>query len=187
MKKNAGEITGYVCWFLVPFLGFSIAATKLNWYVYPVLIPLFICAAVFMDRLLKEEKLIYSLKLICLCLCLIALARGMKDNYTYIRDLAGDEFQNFLAESVERDSEYAGYNAYIELNVPEYPQYWTQCNHLLGELEGDYRCKDGGVEGFLQEEQAVIYLSMDLYQQNLTALADCDVLYQNEQWILLGK
>lgn len=187
VKKNAGEIAGYICWFLVPFLGFSIAATKLNWYVYPVLIPLFICAAVFMDRFLKDEKLMYSLRFICLCLCLISLARGMKDTYTNIRDLAGDEFQNFLAESVERDSEYAGADAYIELNVPEYPEYWTQCNHLLGELEGDYHCKNGGIQAFLQEEQAVIYLSMDLYEQNKKALADCDVLYQKEQWILLGK
>lgn len=187
VKKNAGEIAGYSCWFLLPFLGFSIAATKLNWYIYPVLIPLFICAAVFMDRFLKEEKLLYSLRVIGLCLCLVSLARGVKDTYTSIRDLAGDEFQNFLADSVERDSKYAGLDAYIELNVPEYPEYWTQCNQLLGELEGDYRCKNGGVEAFLQGEKAVIYLSMDLYEQNKMVLSDCDVLYQKEQWILLGK
>ena len=140
-----------------------------------------------MDRLLKEEKLIYSLKVISLCLCLIALVRGMKDTYTSIRDLAGDGFQNFLAESVDRDSDYAGANAYIELNVPEYPEYWTQCNHLLGELEGDYRCKNGGVQAFLQEEQAVIYLTMDFYEQYKEMLTGCEVLYQKEQWILLEK
>ena len=120
-------------------------------------------------------------------MCLVSLARGVKDTYTSIRDLAGDEFQNFLADSVERDSKYAGLDAYIELNVPEYPEYWTQCNQLLGELEGDYRCKNGGVEAFLQGEKAVIYLSMDLYEQNKMVLSDCDVLYQKEQWILLGK
>lgn len=189
VKKNSGEIAGYILWFLVPFLGFSIAATKLNWYVYPVIIPLFICAAVFMDRLVKDKNIFYSVRTVCLGLCMIALFLGVKDNYTYIRDLAGDEFQNFLAESVDRDSQYAGFTAYIELNVTEYPQYWTQCNQLLGELEGDYRCKNGGITGFLEEkeENTLLYVSADLYAQNQDNLAECQVVYNNEQWLLIRK
>lgn len=189
VKKNSGEIAGYLLWVLVPFMAFSIAATKLNWYVYPIIIPVFICASVFMDKVLKDKNIFYHVKVVCLCLCMIALFRGVKDNYTYIRDLSGDEFQNFFAESVDRDSAYAGYNAYIQLNVPEYPEYWTQCNQLLGELEGDYRCKNGGIAGFLAEEEqnTVLYVSSDLYTQNQETLAACQVLYENEQWLLIQK
>ena len=187
VKKNMGEIAGYLCWFLIPFVGFSIASTKLNWYVYPVLIPLFICASVFMDRILKEKDIKTGIRVIVLFLCMISLARGMKDNYTYIKALAGDEFQTFLSESVDREDEFAGEIAYIELNVPEYPTYWTQCNMLLGELEGDYKCKNGGVAGFLEEEQAVLYVSGDIYELWKDNLKDCQILYENEQWMLLRK
>ena len=140
-----------------------------------------------MDRILKEKDIKTGIRVIVLFLCMISLARGMKDNYTYIKALAGDEFQTFLSESVDREDEFAGEAAYIELNVPEYPTYWTQCNMLLGELEGDYKCKNGGVAGFLEEEQAVLYVSGDIYELWKDNLKDCQILYENEQWMLLRK
>lgn len=186
-KENRGEIAGYLLWILVPFTAFSLASTKLNWYVYPVLIPLFICAAVFIARICKEEQIKLGVRITALLLTLAALFFGIKDGYTCIRDLNGDEFQSFLADSVDRDSEFAGNKAYIELNVPEYPTYWTQCNHLLGELEGDYRCVNGGVAEFVQEkEPAVLYVSRDIYQQQQLQ-ENYKVLYENEQWLLLGN
>lgn len=184
-KENRGEIAGYMLWILVPFTAFSIASTKLNWYVYPVLIPLFICGAVCIARICKEEQIKLPVRMIALGLTLVALFFGIKDTYTCIRDLKGDEFQDFLSESVDRDSKYAGEKAYIELNVPEYPTYWTQCNQLLGELEGDYRCINGGIDAFLKEKDpAVLYVSRDIYQQR-EELSTYDVEYQQEQWLVL--
>lgn len=189
VKENKGEISGYLLWTLVPFTAFSLASTKLNWYVYPVIIPIFICASVFMEKFLKSQEIRTGIKVIGLCLVLTALLLGMKETYSNIRSLNGDEFQTFLMESVDRDSDYAGNHAYIQLNVPEYPEYWTQCNQLLGELQGDYQCENGGIAGFLSDkkEDTLLYLSMDLYETNKKELADCQVLHENSQWILMQK
>ena len=44
---------GYVLWFFVPFLGFSLIQTKLIWYCYPCIVPLFLVAAIFLGKLLR--------------------------------------------------------------------------------------------------------------------------------------
>ena len=102
---------------------------------------------------MKSQEILLGVKGIGLALIVVALLLGMKETYTNIKGLNGDEFQTFLMDSVDRDSDYAGKSAYIQLNVPEYPDY----------------------------------LSMDLYELNKKKLADCKVLYESGQWVLIQK
>ena len=41
---------GYLLWFLIPFLGFSLIGTKLIWYCYPCTVPLAMGAAVLLEK-----------------------------------------------------------------------------------------------------------------------------------------
>lgn len=47
------DVFGYLLWFLIPFLGFSLIGTKLIWYCYPCTVPLAMGAAVFLGKLLR--------------------------------------------------------------------------------------------------------------------------------------
>ena len=44
---------GYLLWFLIPFLGFSLIGTKLIWYCYPCTVPLAMGAAVLLGKALR--------------------------------------------------------------------------------------------------------------------------------------
>lgn len=58
-KKKAWNLrgledgAGYLLWFFVPFLGFSLIRSKLIWYCYPCTVPLFLAAAIFLGRFLR--------------------------------------------------------------------------------------------------------------------------------------
>ena len=118
-KEFVFEGIGYALWLLVPFLFFSTVSTKLVWYGYPILIPLEVIAAIFIGKFLTEElmddknfviagKVVFALGLIYL------IVTQMYATYlNAVREIHGDEMQLFIAESVERDSEYAGLKAYI--------------------------------------------------------------------------
>ena len=47
------DVFGYLLWFLIPFLGFSLIRTKLIWYCYPCTVPLIMGAAVFLGKALN--------------------------------------------------------------------------------------------------------------------------------------
>lgn len=204
-RQRIEDACGYLLWFFVPFLGFSLIRTKLIWYCYPAIVPLFLAAAIFLGGWLRmplagmeaEEGVRprWQQELQGLCfwalagLCVFATAYYMRETYyTVIREAHGDPFQMFIQESVDRDSAYAGQKAYIQVPTenPDNLGTWDQNMLFMAEISGDYRCEAGGVEGFLQEsEEAVFYLSQAQYEQRKQELADLQVLYQNEGYILL--
>ena len=94
--------------------------------------------------------------------------------------------QQFIAESVERDSEYAGLNAYVEA-AQEIADgtVWNQHVRFMAEISGDLKCQDGGVEEFLKEKEAVLYISKERYEENKKLLKDCEILFEQGQYMLL--
>lgn len=211
------EGVGYFLWFFIPFFGFSCIRTKLIWYCYPCTIPLFLAAAIFLGYALRAsvpakpgseqqgieeegaEKGSSSLKaeLFGVCrwlfafLCIFMTAYYMRGAYfEVIREAHGDSFQLFIQESVVRDSSYAGQKAYLMAPTenPENLGSWDQNMLFLAEINGDFHCMDGGVEGFLTEtEPAVLYLDQGQYEQHTERLAGMKVLHRNEGYLLLGN
>lgn len=220
-RRGLEEGFGYLLWFLVPFLGFSLIGTKLIWYCYPCTVPLMLGAAVILGGFLRlplrsrehcevpESRALSEIQeggkpfkgaLLsgAASIGFWAAAAGtifltvfyMRNAYLHvIREAHGDPFQLFLQESVERDSAYAGKKAYVYVpgEDPEDIGSWDQNMLLLAELSGDFRCADGGVEGFLEERSAVLYISRENYGYYEDALAGAEILYENGAYLLLEK
>jgi 4-amino-4-deoxy-L-arabinose transferase-like glycosyltransferase len=201
-RKALGEAAGFLLWFFVPFLGFSLIRTKLIWYCYPCTVPLFLAAAIFLGRFLRlpmAEQNISRWKSELTAAGLWIAAAGsvfltayfMRDTYlTVIRGAHGDSFQMFIQESVERDSDYAGSRAYVcvQTEDPEDTGSWDQNMLFLAEISGDFHCEDGGMDAFLQEsEPAVLYLTQEQYEQNAVELEETQVLYQRDGYMLVGR
>ena len=111
----------------------------------------------------------------------------MYSTYLYaVREIHGDEMQMFIAESVERDSEYAGLNAYVEA-AQEIADgtVWNQHVRFMAEISGDFKCQDGGVEEFLKEKEAVLYISKERYEENENLLGECEILFEQGNYMLL--
>ena len=195
------EGMGYLLWFLIPFLGFSLIRTKLIWYCYPCTVPLFLGAAVFLGRVLKlpaadtkEQSVLWAggkwlAALAGICLTVYF----MRDTYLdVIRGAHGDPFQLYVQESAAWESEYRGRRAYVMVPTekPENLGSWDQNMLFMAEISGDFHCMDGGVEGFLEEkEPAVLYIDYEQYDRYKDALQDVEVVYRNRKdpYLLLGN
>ncbi|RDY30541.1 ArnT family glycosyltransferase [Lachnotalea glycerini] len=189
-KAYFKKFIGYLLWFFIPFLAFSAVKTKLVWYVYPALIPLTMVAGIYTAKLLQTEQILFKVKWVLLVIVSCVLIKYTHANITEIRNISADPFQSFIEASVTRDDEYAGANAYVFTYDDKAPiSGWTQDNIFLAEISGDYRCKDGGMDAFLQDQnESVLYISKDyyvLFQED--ELKDCQSLFETTDFILLKK
>ncbi|KAB1438267.1 ArnT family glycosyltransferase [Candidatus Galacturonibacter soehngenii] len=189
-KEHKNKFIGYFLWFFVPFLAFSATKTKLIWYVYPALIPLSMVAGIYTAKLLTSEQILLKVKWILLIAITLLLFKYTTLNINAIQEVKGDSFQSFIANSVSRDSSYAGADAYLFTGDSEIPKTnWSQDILFLGEINGDYHCMDGGLDAFLKsKDSSVLYISSvyyKLYQEN--ELKNCDILYQSEDFYLLSN
>ena len=210
------DVLGYLLWFLVPFLGFSVIRTKLIWYCYPCTAPLALGAAVFLGKALRAplalpdsgEAREGSLRpgflrtsagtlaaglavWILAAACAAGTGYYMWNSYLHvIREAHGDPFQLFIQESVDRDSRYAGEKAYVFVpgEDPGEIGSWDQNMLFVAEISGDFHCADGGVEEFLKEkEPAVLYMDAAHYEAYRQTLAGAELLYENGSYLLLGN
>ena len=210
------DVMGYLLWFLVPFLGFSLIRTKLIWYCYPCTAPLALGAAVFLGKALRAPlalpdkgearegslypgfprtsagKLAAGLAVwILAAACAAGTGYYMWNSYLHvIREAHGDAFQLFIQESVDRDSRYAGEKAYVFVpgEDPGEIGSWDQNMLFVAEISGDFHCTDGGVEEFLKEkEPAVLYIDAAHYEEYRQTLAGAELLYENGSYLLLGN
>ena len=62
---------------------------------------------------------------------------------------------------------------------------WNQHVRFMAEISGDFKCQDGGVEAFLNEKEAVLYISKERFTENKNLLEDCEVLYEQGNYMLL--
>lgn len=192
LERSLQDVIGYVLWLLVPFLFFSAVSTKLVWYGYPLLIPLEIIAAIFSGKLLTEELMgdkalvILGKGLIAAGFVFLIVTRMYGTYLNAVREIHGDEMQTFIAESVDRDSEYAGLNAYIDAPQElEDGTVWNQHVRFMAEISGNFHCEDGGTESFLGDENAVLYISRDRYREKEKQLKGCEIIYQFGNYVLL--
>lgn len=189
-KEFTKKILGYLLWFFIPFLAFSLTKTKLIWYVYPTLVPLVMVAGIYTSKLLESDQILYKVKWVLLVIVSILLIKYSLINITAVRTVSGAPFQSFISQSVDRDSSYASSNAYIfTFNEKEPISSWSQDDLFVGEINGDYRCIDGGMSAFLADtNNSVLYISTEYYElYKDKELKACNVLYKTDTYLLLVK
>ena len=187
-KESIKPYVGYLLWLLVPLAAFSLVSTKLNWYNYPILVPLCIVAAISIGNILEHKKLNLKWKKIILMVTLIVVGfYGYRTFDEAILTIHGDALQTFIADSVEREDEISGANAYIQVRQEmEDGSVWNQNNIFTAEIEGDFRCKPHGVSGYLDcTEKKVIYISREDYM-NMKDMLTGEILFETEKYLMLG-
>ena len=207
---------GLFLWFGVVFLGFSLMKTKLIWYCYPAIVPLFLGAALLLGKAVswegpgsgssgktgmdekeqicgkRKDQFLAAAQLLLAAGCVILTVHFMQvTGDMAIRNIHGDPFQDFLKVSASPDCPYANRDAYIQVpgEKPEQLGDWDQNRLFLAEISGNFRCQDGGVEEFLQSENSVLYIDRGNYGACQEELAGCQVLYLEEAfpYVVLGR
>ena len=187
-KESIKPYAGYLLWLFVPLAAFSMVSTKLNWYNYPILVPLCMLAAVAVGKLLENQRVSSVLKNIVLIVTVVVMIfYGCRTFDEAVLSIHGDKLQTFIADSVEREDEIAGANAYIQVRQEmEDGSVWNQNNIFVAEIEGDFRCKSHGVSGYMDcEKKKVIYISREDYQ-NMKDMLTGEILFESEEYLMLG-
>ena len=186
-KELLKPYVGYILWFIIPLVAFSLVSTKLNWYNYPILIPLCILSAISIGKYMENEKVKQSVqKMILIAVVAVTAFYGYKTLDAAVVSIHGDELQAFIAESVDRNDAIAGANAYIQVRQEmEDGSVWNQNNNFIAEIEGNFRCKPHGVSGYLDcNEKKVIYISRNDYA-NMKDMLTGEILFESDEYLML--
>lgn len=159
-KQSYKKVVGYLLWFGLPFLAFSAVTNKLVWYMYPTTIPLLMCAGIIMARLIKRKETVIVMKIGLFLLTGVLIGHFVKGEITTIQVQSGNEFQDFVTD-VAKQYSGQGYEAYVTMQNAEggLKQEWEQQDVYLAEVYGDFVCKSGGYEAFLQAEKGIWFVS----------------------------
>ena len=132
---------------------------------YPVTIPLLMCAGVIMGRLLKEKKISLVVKL-GLLIALFSLGGfyGNKEIQT-IKAQGPNEFQQFVTQIAQTygDMTDRAFLALASAGQPEQLQStWAQQDVYLAEIYGDWYCDNGGPVAFWNGKSGVLFVSNEI-------------------------
>ena len=149
MKVN-NEIRTLLLSIIIPFVIFSIAKTKLYWYIFCIFPPIIILSAYSIQR-------IYEIKSIGKYIIFIILAGSsltiIYNNSKYLR--VYDE--NYLFTILKRNQEYAEKNVYLYECTEN--ENWDQKKLLSVELAGDMKAINGGYISWKEDDDAYILIN----------------------------
>lgn len=185
-KENYKKALGYILWILVPYVAFSAVTNKLVWYMYPVTIPLLMCAGVIMARLIKETRIAIVIKSGLVIALFTLMVYYGKEEFQTIREQGGNDFQQFLTEMAKEygDETKRAYLAIAEGTKEELIQStWAQQDVYLAEVYGDWYCDNGGEEGFWNAQSGILFASNEIVDK-ITKNTD---FMENEQGVIVVK
>ena len=185
-KESIKPYTGYLLWLFVPLAAFSAVSTKLNWYNYPILVPLCMLAAIAIGKYLESSNGKWQKAVLVVTVIAVGFY-GYRTFDAAVLSIHRDALQTFIAESVDREDEIAGANAFIQVRQEmEDGSVWNQNNNFIAEIEGDFKCKPHGVSGYLDcAGKKVIYISREDYV-NMQDMLPGEILYETEDHLMLG-
>lgn len=180
------DILFYLIWIFVPFILFSLVQTKIQWYLYPILVPVLILTALLAAAILKGKKgspYLSVIRRVLVLLIAVAVSIDFYRTWDAIRPYedGGDTIQEYLTEELSQQEELHNLTAYWEITGLPNPKHWEQGHFLLAELSGNLKCQDGGMEAFLQHNgKALILATGDICQQNADALANYQIVGEKD-------
>ena len=159
-KEKKAEIGTLGLAVMVPLLIFTLAATKIRWYILCIFPPLILLSAFGADELAKRIKNRWA-RYACLLLSLCTLFWCIGINIRTVWDIDSDGYlTSALFSMVSRTEDFS--EKHIYKNTQEGETTWSQSAFLAAELAGDLLPQTGGLEGWYTDEQAYLLTVPDL-------------------------
>ena len=167
--------------FLTTFIIFSIAKTKLGWYIFPCTIPSAIYGAYILGRHFKcsdETKPAKKFKIasiVCLCFVCLFSVLTMATPFVKITEMDTTS-QQFISEIKIEDNN----NVYMQIKNET---KWNQGNLLVLEFTIGRHGLDGGYNEFVLDKGS--YLIIDKETYNTFDKTNTQTVKENDLWILI--
>ncbi len=175
---------GSLLWVVVPIILYTLANVKFRWYVYSCLMGMPVLTVTLVYSALEAVSF---RKLMIICLS-VAFAGFAFPAYRNVQNVLSTKFsqtiQGFLKEDLDRDLD-EGMHAYIQYSENQQTT-WMQGSILTAEMYGDVVCLNGGIEGYLSdEESSILYISKDNNTNEITQLQQNEIV-RNENYYLIA-
>jgi 4-amino-4-deoxy-L-arabinose transferase-like glycosyltransferase len=144
---------GITLWILVPFILFTIAKTKVRWYILPIYPALSIIIGTVASQLLQKRKLFIKVILSVSILSVAAYYETQIDNY--IKSPPVNQKQS-LIEKIKNDAQTKGDPLYIYQPIGKIS--WLQSEVLTAELADNLKVENGSFKEFLRKEKALLLI-----------------------------
>ncbi|WPC40482.1 ArnT family glycosyltransferase [Clostridium sp. JS66] len=145
-------------WITIPFSLYSIAKTKIWWYIFPIYPALAISIGATSSVLLKVKKSNIFMPILLSGMIILAITKNQLLILDKISNIKTDQIQ-VLLKDLKKHPEYKGKKIYIN--------HFEQSYWLCAELYGDLIPVSGGIEGFLKDNTSSMLLITKDKKNNL--------------------
>lgn len=193
-KEHRAEILGFGMWILIPSLAFSVVSNKLLWYLYPVTIPLILCGAIVLAKLIEKKELPVLLRSLASVIAIVLIVVFSKDVFKTIQTqttVAGNEFQNLVSQLAKENQHAAAYVVYGMDETGTLDQEWAQQDVFVAEAFGNLLCRQGGYTAALKEaeesadsEQILIFVAKSCEVMMVEAAPEAEGVAETENYIV---
>ena len=166
------DIPFYLIWFFIPLLQFTVAETKLAWYIYPAMVGLLMLCGILTGSVIKKAGRYRWDAIVVGMLLLISIGVDAVKIEEGRRQFPADGVQTLITEELSSQAQLKGKAAYLEVDpnvqldgTTEILTSWPQRYVFLGEAYLDARCEDGGTQKFL-EKGGMLITSRDRYEHD---------------------
>lgn len=172
---------GTSLWLLVPFILYSMAETKIRWYILPVYPALSVIIGTLACSILKNGKFIT--KIVLSVSMLLVSFHYESQIISYLFHPIPKLHLN-LIQKIQPLKEIKGYSLFV---YPHSKRIWPQNAVLAAELFGDLKVKNGDFDSFLKKDKALLMLKKGDAATNIIARYHLSILAANKWGYIVCK
>lgn len=182
----------FVLWLVIPLAVYSLSGAFMEWYGYICYLPFCVIVGAVLGKAseLKGKKgyvaiLLGMVPLVCLGIS----GKQSWENLQTLRYTCNTDIRQDLNSLIEEHPEYRGATIYIENSRNEYqPQnVWDQNCLVDAYIAGDLRPTDGGVPMFLEDKEAILIISKDLFESYSSSLVGRVILVDGTDYLIFNN
>jgi len=167
-------------WITIPFLLYTIAKTKIWWYIFPIYPALAISIGATSSILIKVKKANIIMPILLSGMILLAVTKNQLLIIDKISNIKTDPIQ-VLFKELEKHPEYDGRKIYID--------HFEQSYWLCVELYGDLVPVSGGIKGFLKDNDnsTLLFITKDKKIDLGNNIHNLKIIIENENACIYSR
>jgi 4-amino-4-deoxy-L-arabinose transferase-like glycosyltransferase len=177
-KRVNALLTAFI-WIIVPFILYSIAKTKISWYVLPLYPAMAIVTGLTTSELLKYKKKNIGLQMLVVFMLSLAFIRNETDIIQKISNPTKEQGQE-LIKSLQTMEGIRGREIYIH--------HYEQSYFLSAELYLDLIPREGGIDAFLKDTNSpLLFVAKDNKEINKLDFRKLRIIAENKMAYIISK
>lgn len=181
--EKRSYIIGLCLWVIVPFILYTLAKTKIRWYILPVYPPLAIMMGILASRILLKGKWLVKIVLLSTILFVAHYYEG--EILMYVNNPIPNDQLSLIEKTKSLDG-VRGYSLF-KYHPKRHKAVWAQSAVLTAELVNDLKVQGGDFHAFLKNDRALLLVKKRFYTKQLAASNHLNIVASNHWGYILSK